>query len=151
MTKAILLILLFASVSCGGASTVDASRSALAGAARVLVEADRTLAPAYQRARVEAREASSSWAELDERLEPWEAARSSLHGAQSTLYAAEAALDSYEAGDDGAWFTAAACAAEALADLRKALRDVGLDPPPALSKLDAAFRSITRASCRPGG
>lgn len=122
-------------LGCAGGD--GALRAGLDRAARALVVADDAFAPAYERARVSARERAASWEERDTLLEPWEAVREALGALRAALLMAE--------GVEGAELAqVAGCAAEALRRLRASLRAVGLSGPPLASGAEASLLSSAR-------
>lgn len=143
-TMTLVLALLFLP---GCVSTADAGRVAIDRASEALIAADTVFGPAYETARVHARETSSSWEERDAKLASWEAGRAALGTAKSAILGANAAMAAAEAGDKSAWFDAAACAADALGSAKAALATAGLSPPALLSRAEAAFRAIGSGRC----
>ena len=129
--------------ACGGPS-LEASRIALATATQAVKATDDAFEPIYDAAGDDALETSDGWDERDAKLAPFDRVEAALEKAHGLLLVAEASLD---VGSSDSALRQAACAAEALGELRAALRDVDVTPPPALSKADAALRALGSA-CR---
>lgn len=130
-------------VTACGASAAEEARGALGTAARALVIVDQTFADEYERARVEARETSSTWDERDAKVAKWETARDALRASRSSLLAAEAAIDAYESDEAGDWLGQAVCVASSLSHLRAAFRDVGISVPPFVSRAEATLNGLS--------
>ncbi len=129
--------------ACGGVSP-EVARLALSTATQAVKAADDAYEPVYEAARVDARDTSEGWTERDLKMIPYDRVEVALEKVHAILLIAESSLD---VGATDSALERAACAAEALAELRAALRGVDEEPSPALSKADAALRALGSA-CR---
>ena len=118
------LILFFA--ACGG-STLSTAKSTVVAAGQVWMEADAQFAPAYEQARIEARDSSSSWEERDAKIEKWEEGRKALVAASFALKSAALAVAIAEDGHSTDWIRRTACAVESLKAAEQSLAALDLD------------------------
>lgn len=126
------------SVGCGARSERRA-RTALDVAAHAVVAADDALAPRYREAHVAALDAATTASDYDARMTRWNRAEESIRAAGGTLLSVQTTLDATHAR--GGALGIAGCMALALRQMRGALSDVGVDPPP---KVAAAIDGLTR-------
>jgi len=118
--------LLFLFAGCGSAA-LDAAKTTVVAAGQVWMEADSKFAPAYEQARIEARESSDSWEERDAKIEKWEDGRTALITAGFALKSAALAIAIAEDGHATDWIRRTACAVEALRAAEQALAALKVD------------------------
>lgn len=111
---------------CGGAPR--AVRSALDVSAHAISEADQIASPRYREAAQAALVQSTSLDDYRARMRLWNDAETTLRTAAATLRAAEAAVDTWDAGQSSAR-NALACLSSAVGLTIQALTDAGLEPP----------------------
>ncbi len=139
--KALLAMIVLAS-ACG--ANVDGARLALATATHAVKATDDAYQPVYVSAGDEALASSDGWKELDAKMAPYDRVEAALEAAHQTLLILELSLD---AGEADTALERAGCVADALGELRAALKAVDVDRLPQLSQADAALRALASA-CR---
>jgi hypothetical protein len=112
---------------CGGPP--PAARQTLGGAAIGVASLDGAAAEGYERAHRVAMEESDTLERYELRMHPWDTLETALRVTSSSLFAADAALDSWGAGGEREWIGLAGCVAVALRELIAAATAVGLDVP----------------------
>ena len=127
-----LTLLVFALTGCG--SHLKTARSSIALAGHAWMQLDKQFAPAYEQARIEAREASESWEERDAKIAKWEKAREALTATGHALKAAALSVSIAEDGNYSGWQKSVARAFEALDAAYSALEAVGVEIPAAARK-----------------
>ncbi|UJR81502.1 hypothetical protein [Sandaracinus amylolyticus] len=145
------LLMLLGAIALGALSGCDgppdAARRSVEVATVVLLDADRDAAVRYTAAAEAAIERSTTLAEYRAAMSPHDALEQALRVSQSTILAADAALDAWRAGGAERWPQLAACVVVALADLRSALAAVGLPTPPELDAVITTARSFALDAC----
>ena len=137
------LLAMMVLVSACGAN-VDGARLALATATHAVKATDDAFKPIYESAGGEALASSDGWKEFDVKMAPYNRVEAALEAAQQTLLILELSLD---AGEADTVLERAGCVADALGELRTALKAVDVDRLPQLSQADAALRALASA-CR---
>jgi hypothetical protein len=112
---------------CGGAPA--AVRQTLGGVAIGVAALDGSAAEGYESAHHVALESSTTREQYEERMHAWDTLERALRTTSSSLYAADAALDSWDAGGDREWIGLAGCVAVAVRELVAAAEAVGLEVP----------------------
>ena len=132
-----LVFVLLATVSVGCGGPPRAVRSALDVSAHALSEADQIASPRYRDAAQEALAQSTSLDDYRARMRLWNNAETTMRTAAASLRAAEAAVDTWDAGQSSAR-DALACLSSAVGLTIQALTDAGLDPPKKLREAAGA-------------
>lgn len=136
--RSVLVLPLVFVVGC--ATALDAARGTLATSAHAVVQADQAFGTAYAVASENARNASLTQEDKDEKMIDWTKAADAMEKvldlARASLVAAEVALDGFErTGEQGYYDEAIACVAETLRGIAKVLEERGLKIPAALAKV----------------
>ena len=96
---------------------------------------DERVALRYTAASQEAIDAAESMAEFEELMQPWDRAEAAIRGARGSLFALQAALNTWKAtGDRSGFNNLAPCLLGELANLRRVLEEVGEQVPEELLK-----------------
>lgn len=133
------LAILPAAMLMTGCSIERPARTALDVAAHAVVAVDVEVAPRYEAAADEAREAATDRADYEARMARWNAAETALRTARASLIAAESGIDA--ADTDGEVRSVVGCVGVALGRVLDALAEVDVQPP---AKLHDAIRSFSR-------
>lgn len=136
-------------IGCEGPPSV--ARRSVEIATVVVMDADRLAAERYAAAAAAALEASTTDAEYRARIAPHDALEAALRVAQSTVLAADAALDAWREGGAERWPAMAACIVAALGDVQRALAAVGLRAPPELESALTMAAGFALAACPGAG
>lgn len=117
---------------CGGVP--DGLQQGVSVAAQAVSAADREAADRYAEAADRARQEAQTLAEYHARMQTLDGIERALRVARSAVLSAQAAIDAWDAGDDGAqWGLVASCLAGALGNLATAFLAAGIDAPGALA------------------
>lgn len=117
-----------------GASVLDAAQNTVVTAHQGVMKFDACFAPVYEAARIKAREESETREELEKRIAPWETVRKSLVTALIAIKTAALSINIAQDGHSSDWIKRTACVMEALTELEKAIKAVGVTLPPQISE-----------------
>ncbi len=118
-------------LGCGN-SMIKVASSTVIVAGQAWMEADAEFAPAYEQARIEARESSSSWQERDEQLASWEKARDALAAAGLAIKTAALSISIMEDGFQTDWSKQTLKAIKAATSAFQMLKKLGIETPIAI-------------------
>ncbi len=131
--RSVLFILSFMLLGCGS-SALTAARKTIVIAGQAWMEVDSDFSVAYERARIEARETSSTWEERDAKLEKWEEARKAVVASGLAIKSAALAVSIADDGYTSDWSVQLKKMTEAIKSLYQALQVIGIEIPDAISK-----------------
>lgn len=127
---ATIFLLTFFITGCGNAA-LRTAHSTVVVLGQTWIKADEAFAPIYEQARISARDSTSTWAERDKKLEPWEKARTALVAAGLTIKTAALAISIAEDGFTSDWTVQIVKAIDAITATCEALKVVGITLPEA--------------------
>ena len=130
---------------CGGAPRVG--RVVVLAAAEAVVAVDEATAGEHAAAAARALDAASTLPEYRAAMVPWDALTVALGVARSTVRAADAALDAWDAGGSERWLALAGCVAASLVALAEAIEAAGVALPAELAAALSLAASLGAATC----
>jgi len=140
-------ILMF--IACS--NTTQIAQQALNTTAKIVVAVDAAYAPQYEKARIEARETSTSWEERDAKLENWDKAADAIESSYRWLAAAQAAIDTAETCkrvQDCHFGNVMLCLISALRDIQEGLDALDLSNPQINDALDLLVKIAPKGQCK---
>jgi hypothetical protein len=124
-----LTLLLFLFLNGCGQSSLQNAKSTVIAVGMAWMEVDDQFADAYEKARVNARETSSTWEERDEKIASWEEARKMVAATGFAIKSAALAISIAEERELGGWQNMTEKALEAVASAFDALEKLDLKIP----------------------
>lgn len=131
--RSILFFMSFTFFGCGSTALTTAKKTVIV-IGQAWIEVDSDFSVAYEQARIEARETSSTWEERDAKLEKWEAARKAVVTTGLAVKTAALAISIAEDGHVSDWPVQLKKMTEAIKSLYQALQVIGIKIPDAISK-----------------
>lgn len=131
--RSLIFVLSFLTVGCVN-SELKAAKTTVIVIGQAWMELDSTFAPAYEQARIHARDTSSTWQERDQKLEKWEAARKALVSSGLAVKTAALAVSIAEDGYTSDWQGQLKKTTEAIKSMCQALQVIGMKVPDAILK-----------------
>lgn len=129
----VLFMLTFLLIGCGNTALNTAKKTVIV-VGQAWMEVDSDFSVAYEKARVEARETSSTWEERDAKLEKWEEARKAVVASGLAVKSAALAVSIADDGYTSDWSVQLKKMIEAIKSLYQALQVIGIEIPDAISK-----------------
>lgn len=123
-----LIGLSFLFLGCGE-SILTTTRSTISIVGQTWITADEQFSVAYEQARINARNTSSTWDERDAKLVKWESARTALLAAGQAIKTAALAISIAEEGFKSDWTVQVPKALAAIDEAFKLLETVGIKVP----------------------
>ncbi len=142
-------IVLALALWCGcGPTAQETAQRTLTASARAVAVVDVNTAQGYAAAAAVAIDSVATMAEYHDRMEAWNAIEQGLRIARAALYASQAGLDAWIAGEsDGEFLAAVPCLTVSLAALVGLLMEVGIDVPEPLMKAIQMTEAIAGSQC----
>lgn len=132
--RAIIFMLTFLTIGCGDAA-LQAAKKTVITVGQAWMEVDSDFSVAYEKARIEARETSSTWEERDAKLEKWEAARKAVVASGLAVKTAALAVSVAEDGYLSDWSAQVKKVIEAARAMYQALQIIGVKVPESIATL----------------
>lgn len=140
-------ILMF--IACS--NTTQIAQQALNTTAKVVVAVDEAYAPQYEIARVDARETSTSWEELDAKLIHWNKTADAIESSYHWLAAAQAMIDSADSCDnvkDCDFGNVVACLITTLKEVQDGLEGLKLKNAQVSSIINVLVKIAPKGQCQ---